>query len=146
MVILSLSVFIVLGIQIWEAYVDKTRWYQMKVRFSQLYLILRKRPSTVINSSRKFEFSIVKSPSFLSSSFFSLFFFFYITQDTVPPGLWKYFSSSVKKSSGIIKRLIRVSEIWIYEYKDFDGFLRRANILVGDYLKRFLFKSSGSSN
>ena len=36
MVVLSMSVFIVLGMQIWEAYVDKTRWYQMKVRGRRL--------------------------------------------------------------------------------------------------------------
>ena len=62
------SMFIVLGLQIFEAYVDKTRWYTMK--------------------------------------------------DTVPPHYWNFLSSSVKKSSGLMKRLVRVSEIFLFDFKD----------------------------
>ena len=62
MAIAAMSAFIVLGLQIFEAYSEKTRWYQIK--------------------------------------------------ETIPPHYWSLLTSSVKKSSGLIKRLIRVSEIW----------------------------------
>jgi oligosaccharyltransferase complex subunit gamma len=96
MVIFSLSLFIVLGIQIWEAYVEKTRWYQLK--------------------------------------------------DTVPPELWNFLTSSVKKSSGLFKRLLRVSEIWIFDYKDWNGFTKKFKMLVVDYLKRSIFGASAGSS
>ena len=62
MAIAAMSAFIVLGLQIFEAYSEKTRWYQIK--------------------------------------------------ETIPPQFWSFLTSSVKKSSGLIKRLVRVSEIW----------------------------------
>ena len=68
------------------------------------------------------------------------------TQDTVPPELWRYLSSSVKKSSGLLKRLIRVSEIWMFEYKNFATFQSRAKILVMDYIKRSALKVVGVSS
>ena len=85
-VIASMSVFIVLAMQIWAAYVDKTRWYNMK--------------------------------------------------DTVPDYIWAYFTSSVKKSSGLMKRLLRLSEIWLYDFKDWDSFKGKFKTLVVDYLIR----------
>eukprot|EP00596_Hydrurales_sp_CCMP1899_P005636 CAMPEP_0119035636 /NCGR_PEP_ID=MMETSP1177-20130426/2795_1 /TAXON_ID=2985 /ORGANISM="Ochromonas sp, Strain CCMP1899" /LENGTH=408 /DNA_ID=CAMNT_0006994205 /DNA_START=65 /DNA_END=1291 /DNA_ORIENTATION=- len=88
MVLFSMAMFIVLGIQIWSAYVDKTSWYQLK--------------------------------------------------ETVPPATWYYLTSSVKKSSGLFKRLLRISEIWIYDYKDFQGFQKKVQVLVIDYLKRVI--------
>jgi hypothetical protein len=47
-------------------------------------------------------------------------------------------TSSVKKSSGLFKRLLRISEIWIYDYKDFQGFQKKVQVLVIDYLKRVM--------
>jgi hypothetical protein len=66
-------------------------------------------------------------------------------QDTFPPALWNFLSSSVKKSSGLLKRLLRLSEIWLYEYKDFQGFKKRSHALLFDYIKRSLFKAAGAA-
>jgi hypothetical protein len=95
MVIGSMSVFIVLAMQIWTAYVDKTRWYNLK--------------------------------------------------DTMPEHLWSYFTSSVKKSSGLPKRLLRLSEIWLFDYKDWKGFKGKVQTLIVDYLKRKVLGAGATS-
>mmetsp|Transcript_67978 Transcript_67978/g.133679 ORF Transcript_67978/g.133679 Transcript_67978/m.133679 type:complete len:410 (+) Transcript_67978:45-1274(+) len=58
----------------------------------------------------------------------------YNLKDTFPPELWHWISSSVKKSSTLAKRLFRVSEIWLYESKDFAAFQKKAQALVVDYV------------
>ena len=87
--LLSLSVFVVLCLQIWDAYVEKTRWYTLK--------------------------------------------------DTLPKELFAFLTSSVKKNSGLAKRLLRVSEIWLFDYKDWPAFLKSVNFYVTDYVVRSLF-------
>ena len=42
----------------------------------------------------------------------------YNVRDTVPPAYWAFLSSSVKKSSGLAKRLVRLSEIFLFDFKD----------------------------
>lgn len=68
------------------------------------------------------------------------------TQDTFPPELWRFLSTSVKKSSGLLKRLVRVSEIWMFEYKNFATFQSRSKVLVMDYIKRSALKVIGVSS
>ena len=62
----------------------------------------------------------------------------YSVKDTFPKELWFFITSSVKKNSGLLKRLIRVSEIWIYEYKDWTTFQKKASGLTFEYLKKSL--------
>lgn len=90
LVLIFVTCFIVLGREIWMAYVQKTAWYSMK--------------------------------------------------DTVPPVVWTYLTSGVKKNSDLFKRLIRVSEIWLFEVKglDYEAFAKKFQLLVVDYVKRAL--------
>lgn len=81
--LLSLSIFAVLSVHIFDSYSMKTRWYNVK--------------------------------------------------DTVPAPLWTWLSASTKKSSGLFKRLLRVSEVFLYEFKDWDSFQIKAKSLVWDY-------------
>ena len=52
----------------------------------------------------------------------------------------------MKKSSGLLKRLVRVSEIWMFEYKNFATFQSRSKVLVMDYIKRSALKVIGVSS
>jgi hypothetical protein len=45
-------------------------------------------------------------------------------------------SSSVKKSSGIAKRLVRLSEIFLFDFKDWPGFQKTARMMIVDYILR----------
>lgn len=85
-VLLSMTVFIVLSLQIWGAYVDKTRWYSLR--------------------------------------------------ETLPGEVWGYLTSSVKKNSWLPKRLMRLSEYVLYDYKNWEGFQKKAKLLVLDYVER----------
>jgi hypothetical protein len=58
----------------------------------------------------------------------------YHLKDTYPPEVWFWISSSVKKTSSLAKRLLRVSEVWLFESKDWEGFQKKARALVVDYL------------
>lgn len=86
LVILAMTMFIVLSLQIWNAYIDKTGWYSLR--------------------------------------------------ETLPAEVWSYLSGSVKKSSGLPKRLLRMSEYWLFETKDWEGFVKKFQALVVDYAKR----------
>ena len=85
-VLLCMSMSVVLGLQIFGAYVDKTRWYRL--------------------------------------------------QDTLPSQVWAFLASSVKKTSYLPKRLLRVSEIWLFEFKDWTGFQKKVKQLLVDYILR----------
>lgn len=87
-VLFFMSVFVLLSLQLFDHYVDKTRWYRVS--------------------------------------------------DTIPPAIWSYFSSSVKKTSYLPKRMLRVSEIWLFEYKDWPTFQKKFKQLIIDYLIRVL--------
>jgi hypothetical protein len=91
LVLVFMTCFIVLGVQIWMAYVSKTAWYSLK--------------------------------------------------ETIPPVLWTYITSGVKKNSDLFKRLLRMSEIWLFEIKglDFEAFEKKFQLLVVDYVKRSLY-------
>jgi hypothetical protein len=95
LVLLSMTVFIVLLLQIWHAYVDKTGWYNLK--------------------------------------------------DTFPVELWAWISASVKKTSPLSKRLLRMSEYWLYEAKDWSAFQKKFNAIVVDYLKKQYGAASASN-
>lgn len=60
----------------------------------------------------------------------------YSIRDTVPPAYWTFLSSSVKKSSGIAKRLVRLSEIFLFDFKDWPGFQKTARMMIVDYILR----------
>lgn len=72
----------------------------------------------------------------------------YSIKDTVPEEVWRWLSSSVKKSSGVLKRLLRVSEIYLWEFKDLQSLQKRAKPILFDYLKKYLssLRSGGKSN
>ncbi len=94
LVLLSMTLFIVLLLQIWHAYVDKTGWYALK--------------------------------------------------DTFPAELWGWLTASVRKNSGLAKRLLRVSEFWLYESKgDWHALVKKFNTIVVDYVRKQVL--SGSS-
>jgi hypothetical protein len=40
----------------------------------------------------------------------------------------------VKPSSGFFKRLVRISEYTLNEYKDFDSFWKKFKVIIVDYL------------
>jgi hypothetical protein len=60
----------------------------------------------------------------------------YSLRDTMPAELWRLLTSSVKKNSGVGKRLLRLSEIWLFEAKDFATFQKKVETLLLDYLRR----------
>lgn len=90
LVILSLTLFMVLSLQLWSAYTSKTLWYSLK--------------------------------------------------DTFPADVWAFFASSVKKQSGLVKRLFRVSELWLVT-KDESAFYKKFDGLFVDYVKKTFFSS-----
>ena len=60
----------------------------------------------------------------------------YQFKDTLPPEAWAWISGSVKKSSGIWKRLFRLSEVYLYEFTSFSGFKKKVKTILLDYLAR----------
>ena len=59
----------------------------------------------------------------------------------IPSSVALFFTSSVKKESGILKRIIRLSEIWMFESKSWREFGISFRHLIIDYIKRCLFGS-----
>jgi hypothetical protein len=55
-------------------------------------------------------------------------------------------TQSVKKNTMLPKRLYRLSEIWLLEYKDWDGFQKKFKLLVVDYVMKFLSANSNNNN
>lgn len=60
----------------------------------------------------------------------------YSLKETVPGEVWFFLTSAVKKNSGLLKRLLRVSEIWLFEVKQYSDIYKKFNSLVVDYVKR----------
>jgi hypothetical protein len=58
----------------------------------------------------------------------------YSLQNTLPGEVMNYFKSNIKKSSGLMKRLIRVSDYWLNEAKDINQVQRKFKSLVLDYI------------
>jgi hypothetical protein len=71
----------------------------------------------------------------------------YSLKETLPAEVWQYLTSSVKKNSPLLKRLIRVSEIWLTSSGkgDFSAFYKKFESLVIDYLKKIMFEKAASS-
>ncbi len=89
-ILLSLTCFFVLALEIWKAYTVKTAWYSLR--------------------------------------------------ETFPQDVWKFFASSVKKNSGLAKRLLRLSEIFLYDFKDWDTLYKKFDGLIVEYVKRLVEK------
>lgn len=66
----------------------------------------------------------------------------YQVKDTLPPWMWAWMSGSVKKSTGLIKRMLRLSEVFINEYSTLGGFKKKAKSILLDYVSRKVFGSS----
>lgn len=60
----------------------------------------------------------------------------YSFRETVPNEVWVYLTGSVKKGSGLLKRLLRLSEYWLFEAKDLVALKSKAKALILDYLYR----------
>ncbi len=60
----------------------------------------------------------------------------YQFKDTLPPEAWAWITGSVKKSTGLWKRLFRLSEVYLYEFTSFTGFKKKAKTILFDYLGR----------
>ena len=60
-------------------------------------------------------------------------------KETVPPELWAWVTGSVKKSTGLAKRLVRLSEFWLGpDCKDWGSFQKKFKLLIVDYLERLV--------
>jgi len=60
----------------------------------------------------------------------------YRIQETMPPAVWDWLKGSVRKSSGLPKRILRLSEYWMYEFKDWGSFGKKTKSLLVDFLFR----------
>jgi len=60
----------------------------------------------------------------------------YNLKETVPKDLWGWFSSGLRKNSSLGKRLWRISEIWMYEFKDWSAFGNKVGVILGDWAQR----------
>lgn len=60
----------------------------------------------------------------------------YSIKETLDPSLWTFLTSGVKKTSGLLKRLVRLSEYWLFEYKSWEGFTKKFKALIVDYVER----------
>jgi len=57
-----------------------------------------------------------------------------VVDKTVYTTLTNYMKQPVKPSSGFFKRLVRISEYTLNEYKDFDSFWKKFKVIIVDYL------------
>jgi hypothetical protein len=62
----------------------------------------------------------------------------YSLDATLPREIKEYFKSNIKKSSGLLKRMIRVSEYWLFEAKDINQVQRKFKTLVLDHVQRMI--------
>lgn len=73
----------------------------------------------------------------------------YNLKETLPELVWTYLTSSVKKSSLLPKRLMRLSEIWLndfhYTKQDWASFTKKFKTLIYDYILRNIEKVFSSS-
>jgi oligosaccharyltransferase complex subunit gamma len=66
----------------------------------------------------------------------------YQFKDTFPPELWTWLSGSIKRSSGLLKRLLRLSEVYLNEFQTYTGFKKKAKSILFDYVQRAVFGTS----
>jgi len=60
----------------------------------------------------------------------------YHVKETIPPYLWTFYSSPLKKTSGLVKRLMRVTYIFVFEFVDWPSFRKTLQSYIGNYLLR----------
>ena len=60
----------------------------------------------------------------------------YSVKETVDKPVWEFLTSTVKKNSGLLKRMLRLSEIWLLEYKSWGGFTAKVQTLLVEFVKR----------
>lgn len=68
----------------------------------------------------------------------------YSLKETLPADVWQFLRASVKKDSGIWKRFLRLSELWLTEVKDMEGLKKKFESLIVEYIKRNLLGSQSS--
>ena len=86
----------------------------------------------------------------------------YSLKETLPGDVWSFLTSSVKKGSGLPKRLLRMSEYWLLESRSLEAFAHKfqvdddsslvhpslthsLQVIVLDYLKRQLLGKGASA-
>ena len=69
---------------------------------------------------------------------------YYNMQRLLPFGLWEWSNGPVKKSSGILKRLHRLSSFMLTECSNWDQFSKKVQVLFVGYIKRTYFAESAS--
>ena len=67
----------------------------------------------------------------------------YSIRDTLPQQVWAWLSGGVRKDSNLVKRLFRLSEVYVKDFKDMESFQKKAKIILTDYLKKLLKKYLG---
>ena len=67
----------------------------------------------------------------------------YSIRETLPQEVWKWLSGGVRKDSTLLKRLVRLSEVYVREFKDLHSFRKKAKIILTDYVKKLLKKYAG---
>jgi len=60
----------------------------------------------------------------------------YSLRETVPKDLWGWFAGGLRTNSPLLKRLWRISEIWMYEFKDWNSFGSKVGPILGDWARR----------
>lgn len=72
--------------------------------------------------------------------YYSLKASYYRMERILPAPLWMWFTAPVKKSSGILKRLIRVISFVLTECNSWDAFFGKVKSLLVDYIARSYLK------
>lgn len=67
----------------------------------------------------------------------------YSIRETLPQQVWAWLSGGVRKDSNLVKRLFRLSEVYVKDFKDMESFQKKAKIILTDYLKKLLKKYLG---
>jgi hypothetical protein len=73
-------------------------------------------------------------------NFYTMKTMWYNLKETVPENVWQWLTGSVKKQSGLLKRLMRVSEIWLTT-KEESAWYKKFDALVIDYVKKTFLSS-----
>jgi hypothetical protein len=62
----------------------------------------------------------------------------YNLKGTMPSTVWNWIASPVKRTSGVWKRIFRLCEIFVLEYKSYENFAKKCKSILVDYLLRQL--------
>jgi len=66
---------------------------------------------------------------------------FYRLSETFPPEVWNWISSSIKRKTGIPKRLFRLGQVFLFEFQSWGQYYRKVKTLLLDYVYRVTFPS-----